>query len=260
MGRNRKPNRGVAAVTTPLSTPFNQLRKRNPVRAIVQAGVPIAVHHVTTTQNAEGILRSGRFIPRNHPSNVFLFGNNQGGYFSFEGDKDSVEFYTDMNRGRSRAAILSATVTPQKPIRITLNERATQLGHDMRLGTRMEFVAQIRSQLPAAEQTFLDAQLQSVKQALARFDVEYEQYRFRRSRLPAYIDQQQFSELFNEATHLSTRYITTAMAAIKKLGYDAVAVIQDPNDTPPGSDIVGGSQLIVLDPAIVQLHGQRPWA
>jgi hypothetical protein len=231
------------------------IRNTDPQDVVIKAGEPISVHHVTTASVADLIARGGRIIPRN--KNVMLFGNTDGGYFAFEGDRVSNRYYREQKRNESPATV-SATITPRKPLVVRdFIEAGGGMEQDMRQPTRQRLAERIARILPADVRQQFEQMMAPLLRNVERAQIEYLRFQQRQSRLPRAEADAQFGETFRANGQASDAYANGVLAALKRLGYDALAIVT-PRGQDPSDDIVGGSQVLALNPSIVQVHGIRP--
>jgi len=244
----------------PITVPLSKMRRTpHPNNMPIVAGQSYGVHHTTTPNNAESILRSGKFMPRNHPSKLPLFGYTKGGYFSFERDGRTTKYYREIMQ-QGKAETVAATLTPRKPlvIRDIQEEGNPPDVYDFRYGTRMAVVDAIRAQLTPEEQTRYDQVIGRAIKRLERSIMERKQLASSEKYAP---DKNRWNSMFSDALRdemqANDNIMQTALDALTSFGYDSLWITQPPSRE-GGDDLVGGSQVLVLDPSITTVVGIRP--
>jgi hypothetical protein len=186
-----------------------------------------------------------------------LFGATDGGYFGFEHDPETTTYYQRISGADT--AVVSATITPQKPLVVrNMTERTSARGEDWRQGTRSELIRSIIEALDPADVAPFNAIMKPYQNRISAASTADAQYRFIADKLPPYQQGIQQAEVEGNARKASDLYMNAALKALKTLGYDALVITQ-PRGTTSGDDLVGGNQVLALTPDIVTVHGIRPY-
>lgn len=269
MGRNRKRS-GIGSVvlppippvvvqrslvtqpTTPLSTKLKDVPLIDPRTLDIVPGQPIGVHHVSSTNAAREIVREGRIAPlhrgeKYNTGNVGVFGNPTGGYVSFEGDYRTTNYYREMRYDDNK--ITSATITPQKPIvlrDVTAATGTRSLDDIARI--RMTSAQRISELLPESERALFDS---IVEPAIDRFRISsFDLEEMETERRSLSLDERmkpknanKYNAAVSDVRRKSSAIAQATLRALKKLGYDALVILQPENTF---SSIVGGNQILIL--------------